>query len=61
PDDPRVEETADELVALLPADLPLAPGDPADNAFLDALYADFAPAQAAVLRRVISLLKERKP
>ncbi|EFG64436.1 MerR-family transcriptional regulator [Streptomyces sp. SPB074] len=61
PDDPRVEETARALVALLPPGLPLAPGDPAGDGFLDALYADFAPAQAAVLRRVITLLKERTP
>ncbi|SCD43773.1 hypothetical protein GA0115246_101743, partial [Streptomyces sp. SolWspMP-sol7th] len=36
-------------------------GDGPDNGFLDAVYADFSPAQAAVLRRVISLLKERTP
>ncbi|WP_431037741.1 MerR family transcriptional regulator [Streptomyces sp. P6-2-1] len=59
PDDPRVEETARALVALLPRDLPA--GAPSDSAFLDAVYAGFAPAQAAVLRRVITLLKERTP
>ncbi|MFD6150811.1 MULTISPECIES: MerR family transcriptional regulator [unclassified Streptomyces] len=63
PDDPRVEGTARELLALLPTDLAVGdgPGDGPDNGFLDAVYADFSPAQAAVLRRVISLLKERTP
>ncbi|WP_030999948.1 MerR family transcriptional regulator [Streptomyces sp. NRRL F-5630] len=60
PDDPRVEETARDLVALLPARLPVA-DPPATGDFLDAVCAGSPPAQAAVLRRVISLLKERTP
>ncbi|MFJ4438251.1 MerR family transcriptional regulator [Streptomyces sp. NPDC088923] len=59
PDDPRVEDTAREVLALLPAEL--AVGDTPDNGFLDAVFEDFAPAQAAVLRRVLTLLKERTP
>ncbi|MFI6032863.1 MerR family transcriptional regulator [Streptomyces sp. NPDC051315] len=56
PDDPRVEEAARSLVAWIPREtLPEAAIDH-DSSFLRALYADFAPAQAEVLRRVLRIL-----
>lgn len=63
--DPRVEETAQALAAAIPEAarkaIPLPEGELADAAggFAAALYEDFAPAQAAAIRRAIDLM--RKP
>ncbi|NSC25437.1 MerR family transcriptional regulator [Streptomyces albus subsp. chlorinus] len=64
-DDPRVEETARALVASIPEEAAQAlqaaedeGGEDGDSGFADALFADFAPAQAAVVRRAVALLKE---
>ncbi|OEJ51361.1 MerR family transcriptional regulator [Streptomyces agglomeratus] len=61
--DPRIGPLADELaaavpdavIAAIPAEGPVA----AAGAYGDAMLADFAPAQAAVVRRVMELLAER--
>ncbi|MCN9243559.1 MerR family transcriptional regulator [Streptomyces sp. RY43-2] len=61
PDDPRVEEAARAVVACLPGGLvPLVPEEHVDHGrtFLDALYADLAPAQAEVLRRALRYAAE---
>ncbi|GAA3370893.1 MerR family transcriptional regulator [Streptomyces sannanensis] len=60
-DDPRIEPLArelvaavpDEVLASIPADGPTVPGA------AEALLADFAPAQAEVLRQVMAALLER--
>ncbi|WP_225821008.1 MerR family transcriptional regulator [Streptomyces naphthomycinicus] len=57
PDDPRVERAARMLVDCVPAGLlPAGPADP-DHAVLRALYADFGPAQAEVIRRTLALVQ----
>ncbi|MFF5011780.1 MerR family transcriptional regulator [Streptomyces sp. NPDC001165] len=61
PDDPRVEQAARTLAGLLPAELLPATDLGPDNAFLRALYADFAPAQAEVIRRVLRILAGERP
>ncbi|MFE2100703.1 MerR family transcriptional regulator [Streptomyces sp. NPDC059468] len=61
PDDPRVEQAARTLAGLFPAELMSATGLGPDNAFLHALYADFAPAQAEVIRRVLRILAGERP
>ncbi|MFF7126489.1 MerR family transcriptional regulator [Streptomyces sp. NPDC016566] len=61
PDDPRVEQAARTLAGLLPAELMSATDLGPDNAFLHALYADFAPAQAEVIRRVLRILAGERP
>jgi len=64
-DDSRVEETARALVAAIPETvrkvIPFPEGELEDTAggFAAAFYADFAPAQAAAIRRAIDLM--RKP
>jgi DNA-binding transcriptional MerR regulator len=64
-DDPRVAQTARAIVDAIPAEAVRAmniadDGDMAENGgFADAFFADFAPAQAAALRRGIELLRER--
>ncbi|MEV1018859.1 MerR family transcriptional regulator [Streptomyces sp. NPDC050264] len=57
PDDPRVAEAARALVACLPPDLPTA-GAPEQRGFLDALLADFSPAQAEALRLALRMVAE---
>ncbi|MEU2288836.1 MerR family transcriptional regulator [Streptomyces sp. NPDC013178] len=58
PDDPRVEEAARSLVASIPREmLPKATIDH-DGSFLRAFYADFAPAQAEAMRRVLRILTD---
>ncbi|MCQ4207226.1 MerR family transcriptional regulator [Streptomyces longispororuber] len=54
PDDPRVDETARAILACLPDRLPTIDTS-GDTTFLDAFLADFSPAQAAVVRRVMEL------
>lgn len=61
-DDPRVEETAQALVAAIPEtvrkSIPFPEGELEDTTegFAAAFYADFAPAQAAAIRRAIDLM-----
>ena len=61
-DDPRVEATAQAIVAAIPEPARQAirfpDGDLEDTGFGAAFYADFAPAQAAAIRRAIDLMKE---
>ena len=63
-DDPRVEETAQALAAAIPVAvrkaIPLPGGELEDTAggFIAAFYADFAPAQAAAIRRAIDLMRK---
>ncbi|WP_093801081.1 MerR family transcriptional regulator [Streptomyces sp. Wb2n-11] len=62
-DDPRIGPLADELAAAVPdaAIAAIPPEGPAASAgtYGEAVLADFAPAQAAVVRRVMELLAER--
>ncbi|MGW1888821.1 MerR family transcriptional regulator [Streptomyces sp. NPDC002004] len=60
-DDPRVDEAARALADCLPEGLltDRAPEPAADDAFLSALFADFAPAQAEAVRRAIRMVAER--
>ncbi|MER7000586.1 MerR family transcriptional regulator [Streptomyces sp. NPDC000410] len=62
PADPRVDEAARTLAGLLPdevaAQLKGAETMP-EGAFVDAFYAEFAPAQAEVVRRALRLVVER--
>jgi DNA-binding transcriptional MerR regulator len=63
-DDPRVEVTAQAIVAAIPEPARQAirfPGgdlEGTDEGFAAAFYADFAPAQAAAIRRAIGLMRE---
>jgi DNA-binding transcriptional MerR regulator len=61
-DDPRVEATARAIVAAIPEPARRAirfpDGDLGETGFGAAFYADFAPAQAAAIRRAIHLMKE---
>ena len=64
-DDPRVEATAQALVAAIPEPARKAirfpAGDLEETGFGAAFYADFAPAQAAAIRCAIELMKESTP
>ena len=64
-DDPRVEATAQAIVAAIPEPARKAirfpDGDLEETGFGAAFYADFAPAQAAAIRRAIELMKESRP
>ena len=63
-DDPRVEVTAQAIVAAIPEParqairFPDGDLEETDEGFAAAFYADFAPAQAAVIRRAIGLMRE---
>ena len=61
-DDPQVEPTAQAIVAAVPEPARQAirfpDGDLEETGFGAAFYADFAPAQAAAIRRAIDLMKE---
>lgn len=69
--DPRVEELARDVVAALPdraremvtagpdAAAGAGAGDESGEAFAEMFFADFPPAQAAVMRRAMALLGER--
>lgn len=61
PDDPRIAPLADELSAAVPDEVLAAipPGDPVATGFGPALLADFPPAQAEVVRRVMRQLTAR--
>jgi len=64
-DDPRVEAAAHAIVAVIPEPaqqaIPFPGGDlaQAGEGFAAAFYADFGPAQAAVIRRAIELMSAR--
>ncbi|WP_028811267.1 MerR family transcriptional regulator [Streptomyces flavidovirens] len=62
-DDPRIGPLADELAAAVPdavlAAIPAQGPVAAAGAYGEAMLADFAPAQAAVVRRVMELLAAR--
>lgn len=64
-DDPGVEATARAIVAAIPEPARQAirfpDGDLEETGFGTAFYADFAPAQAAAIRRAIDLMKESTP
>ena len=63
-DDPRVEATAQAIVAAIPEPARQAIRFPdggfaeTDEGFAAAFYADFAPAQAAAIRRAVGLMSE---
>ncbi|MFG3493871.1 MerR family transcriptional regulator [Streptomyces sp. NPDC047928] len=61
PDDVRVEEAARALAGLLPDEVVghLGDVDPAAGTFESAFFADFAPAQAAAIRRAMRIAAER--
>ncbi|MGH1556312.1 MerR family transcriptional regulator [Streptomyces sp. L7] len=61
PADPRVDEAARALAACVPATL-LPEGSPVDqdSGFLRAFYADFAPAQAEAIRRMLRLVTRER-
>ena len=65
-DDPRVEATAQAIVAAIPEPARGAIRFPdggfteTDQGFAAALYADFAPAQAAAIRRAINLMSQAR-
>ncbi|GAA2235877.1 MerR family transcriptional regulator [Streptomyces nogalater] len=56
PGDPRVERTARALAACVPGGFPTEGQFDLDNAVLRALYADFAPAQAEAVRRMLEIV-----
>ncbi|MET7294769.1 MerR family transcriptional regulator [Streptomyces griseoloalbus] len=62
PDDPRVAEAARALAACVPPEL-VAEGADFDqgDSFLRAFYADFAPAQAEAIRRMLGIVSEGRP
>ncbi|WP_338676335.1 MerR family transcriptional regulator [Streptomyces sp. SCSIO 30461] len=59
PDDPRVEQAAQALIAVLPEEITAHITDVPEGGFMGALYADFSPAQAAAVRRALHLAMER--
>ncbi|MFD5426554.1 MerR family transcriptional regulator [Streptomyces sp. NPDC127084] len=59
PDDPRVEQAAQALADVMPDELTAEMTHVPEGGFMDALYADFSPAQAAVVRRALHLVMER--
>ena len=65
-DDPRVEATAQAIVAAIPEPARQAIRFPdghleeTDEGFFAAFYADFPPAQAAAIRRAVDLLRESR-
>jgi hypothetical protein len=63
-DDPRVEVTARAIVAAVPEParraIQFPDGDLEETGFGAAFYADFAPAQAAAIRRAVGLMKEER-
>ena len=66
PEDPRVTQTAHDIVVFLPAEVVDAVGASLrqtpfseQSGFAAAFFADLTPAQAQTLREVIQLLQER--
>src|SRR5438876_64136 len=66
-DDPRVEATAQAIVAAIPEParqairFPDGDLEETGGGFVAAFYSDFAPAQAAAIRRAVDLMKARVP
>ena len=66
-DDPRVEATAQAIVAAIPEParqairFPDGDLEEAGGGFAAAFYADFAPAQAAAIRRAVDLMRQWMP
>ncbi|MCX5196990.1 MerR family transcriptional regulator [Streptomyces sp. NBC_00249] len=60
-DDPRIGPLADALVAAVPAEVfaAIPAGGPAAPGFTEALLAEYAPAQAEVVRRVMAAFADR--
>jgi DNA-binding transcriptional MerR regulator len=64
--DPRVEATAQAIVAAIPEParqairFPDGGFEETDEGFAAAFYADFAPAQAAAIRRAVGLMREAR-
>jgi DNA-binding transcriptional MerR regulator len=65
-DDPRVEATAQAIVAAIPESareairFPDGDIEETGDGFIAAFYADFAPAQAAAIRRAVDLMKQSR-
>jgi DNA-binding transcriptional MerR regulator len=65
-DDPRVEAVAQAIVAAIPEParqairLPNGAFEETDRGFAAAFYADFAPAQAAAIRRAVELMRQSR-
>jgi hypothetical protein len=63
-DDPRVEATAQAIVAAIPEParqairFPVGGIEETDPGFAAAFYADFTPAQAAAIRRAVDLMSQ---
>ncbi|WP_320774913.1 MerR family transcriptional regulator [Streptomyces sp. CRN 30] len=57
-DDPRVEATARFLAGCVPEGMVPEAGVDEEHGFLRALYADFAPAQAEAVRRMLRMVTE---
>ena len=66
-DDPRVEAVAQQIVAAIPEParrairIPDGAFEETDEGFAAAFYADFAPAQAAAIRRALELMRQPYP
>ncbi|MGW9209737.1 MerR family transcriptional regulator [Embleya sp. NPDC055664] len=60
PDDPRVPPAAAAPAALLPDEVAADDTDTRANAVADAFFADLAPAQAAVVRSALELVRKRR-
>ena len=66
-DDPRVETAARAVVAAIPEParqairIPDGVFEATDDGFAAAFYADFAPAQAAAIRRAVDLMRQETP
>jgi DNA-binding transcriptional MerR regulator len=65
-DDPRVEATAQAIVAAIPESarqairFPVGDLEETEGGFAAAFYADFAPAQAAAIRRAVDLMRQAR-
>ncbi|MEU5216326.1 MerR family transcriptional regulator [Streptomyces sp. NPDC020807] len=60
PDDPRVDEAARALAAVLPDALAVELPPEGSGGLADAFFADLAPAQSAAVRRALALVAERR-
>ncbi|WP_439674001.1 MerR family transcriptional regulator [Embleya sp. MST-111070] len=60
PDDPRVPPAAASLAALLSDEVATLGTDDHADAVADAFFADLAPAQAAVIRGALALVRQRR-
>ncbi|MFB7515368.1 MerR family DNA-binding transcriptional regulator [Streptomyces sp. NPDC056144] len=60
PDDPRVDEAARALAAVLPDALAVELPPEGSGGLAEAFFADLAPAQSAAVRRALALVAERR-